>query len=238
MGCSASKDDVIVTEYQHSEPQCKYSKSSSSSRLPRNLSLPPKSKCDNHLVFLTSTTYGFLATQPSKSPKICDSASFSPHSVINTWELMEGLDEFTSDFVKEPEVNDIVEYNDSKPLWQHLSVESLLSKMDPNVDSSYRKALRSKRNLQVNCMKSEFLIRGIELNLSGIQDKIVLYYTSMRGIRKTYQDCCEIRMILRDYGVFVDERDTSMDPAYRKELQDMLKGKAMILPQVFVKGSI
>ncbi|KAG9129388.1 hypothetical protein Leryth_023747 [Lithospermum erythrorhizon] len=33
-----------------------------------------------------------------------------------------------------------------------------------------------------------------------------------------------------------DERDTSMDPAYRKELQDMLKGKAMILPQVFVKG--
>ncbi|GFP80831.1 uncharacterized protein at5g39865 [Phtheirospermum japonicum] len=72
--------------------------------------------------------------------------------------------------------------------------------------------------------------------LVGGEDRIVLYYTSLRGIRKTYEDCCAVRVILRGFRVCVDERDISMDRSYRTELQDALKGKAMSLPQVFIKG--
>lgn len=36
--------------------------------------------------------------------------------------------------------------------------------------------------------------------------------------------------------MFVDERDVSMDAAYRKELQGLLNEKNVSLPQVFIKG--
>ncbi|GJM86846.1 hypothetical protein PR202_ga02741 [Eleusine coracana subsp. coracana] len=40
--------------------------------------------------------------------------------------------------------------------------------------------------------------------------KVVIYLTSLRGIRKTYEDCWSTRSILQGYGVRVDERDLSM----------------------------
>lgn len=69
-------------------------------------------------------------------------------------------------------------------------------------------------------------------------NKIVIYFTSLRGIRRTYEDCCSVRMIFKSYRVGVDERDISMDSSYRKELQDLLgvEGKAITLPQVFIRG--
>ncbi|KAK6941738.1 hypothetical protein RJ641_027115 [Dillenia turbinata] len=39
----------------------------------------------------------------------------------------------------------IVEDSVTKPLWQHLSEESFLAKLDPNVVSSYRQALSSRQ---------------------------------------------------------------------------------------------
>ena len=73
-------------------------------------------------------------------------------------------------------------------------------------------------------------------HLPGTEDRIVFYCTSLRGIRKTYEDCCSVRMILRCFRVAVDERDISMDSSYRKELQNLLGGKAVTLPQVFIRG--
>ncbi|ERN16220.1 hypothetical protein AMTR_s00063p00014550 [Amborella trichopoda] len=66
-------------------------------------------------------------------------------------------------------------------------------------------------------------------------NKIVFYFTSLRGIRKTYEDCCAVRMILRGFRVSVDERDVSMDSAYRKELQSIF-GASVALPQLFIRG--
>ncbi|XP_076893699.1 uncharacterized protein LOC143545758 [Bidens hawaiensis] len=74
------------------------------------------------------------------------------------------------------------------------------------------------------------------LCLLGCEDRIVLYYTSLRGIRKTYEDCCEIRMILQGFRVFVDERDISLDSSYRDELKSVFNGKGFSLAQVFIKG--
>jgi glutaredoxin domain-containing cysteine-rich protein 1 len=133
----------------------------------------------------------------------------------------------------------------TKPLWQHLSEEALLSKMDPNVVYSYRRALSSRqlnsthqpkgvRSLGSSPMSSSF--SNSWCFLPGSEDRIVIYFTSLRGIRKTYEDCCSVRMIFRGFRVPVDERDISMDSEYRKELQTALGGKALSLPQVFVRG--
>lgn len=314
---------------------------------------PPLRKGDtHHLVSLTSTTYGSLIivdrypdtgdsvdttlngqedlTRRSQSlPNVADLDPSSPDSVINTWELMEGLDDddpgnpsmlnlsnnyssinFRSNnysdngasvkkltdsyvFVEKPQ--EIVEelssntVSNSKPLWQLLSEESLISKMDPNVASSYQRALSSRQlgynrsRIHINsvssspfisssseksssspstsdklCSKSSppipTLSTGDKVVLPGSgdktvlpdcedkivlpdsEDKIVLYFTSLRGIRRTYEDCCAVRIILKGFRVLVDERDISMDSTYRKELQSALGGKALSLPQLFIRG--
>ncbi|XP_057458072.1 uncharacterized protein At5g39865-like [Lotus japonicus] len=72
--------------------------------------------------------------------------------------------------------------------------------------------------------------------LAGAEDRIVVYLTSLRGIRRTYEDCSAVRMILKGFRVWVDERDVSMDCAYRKELQSVMGEQNVALPQVFVRG--
>ncbi|WJX17531.1 hypothetical protein P8452_07435 [Trifolium repens] len=59
-------------------------------------------------------------------------------------------------------------------------------------------------------------------NLHSGEDKIVLYFTILRGIHKTCEDCCSVRMILKGFRVAVDEKDISIDSSYRKELQNAL----------------
>ncbi|KAK4411128.1 hypothetical protein Sango_0185800 [Sesamum angolense] len=72
--------------------------------------------------------------------------------------------------------------------------------------------------------------------LPGTEDRVVIYFTSLRGIRRTFQDCHSIRMIFRGFRVNLDERDISMDIAYKKELQRVLGENNVSLPQVFIKG--
>lgn len=77
---------------------------------------------------------------------------------------------------------------------------------------------------------------GSGIRLPGTEDRIVIYFTSLRGIRRTYEDCYSVRMIFRGFGVWVDERDISMDSAYKKELLRVLGVKNVTLPQVFIRG--
>lgn len=73
-------------------------------------------------------------------------------------------------------------------------------------------------------------------DLPGTEDSVVIYFTSLRGIRRTFEDCYTSRMILKSFRVKIDERDISMDSAYKKELQNVLGQKNVTLPQVFIKG--
>ncbi|XP_048432272.1 uncharacterized protein At3g28850-like [Pyrus x bretschneideri] len=269
---------------------------------------PPLRKGDtHHLVSLTSTTYGSLRLDPPSPlnpllnlnghdspehhPHPQQHSTSSPDSVINTWELMDGLNDsdFHSHFsakhpiydrpIAFPEKASSCRYSrrpfdslesakysevkvedalpapsssssNSKPLWQHLSEESLLSKMDPNVVLTYRRALSSRQsgdssNNRCNVVRSFTCTSTPLLHspfsnacfcLPGAEDKIVIYFTTLRGIRKTYEDCCAVRMIFRGFRVAVDERDVSMDSEYRKELQNAVGDKVVSLPQVFVRG--
>ncbi|KAL8215352.1 hypothetical protein R6Q57_004801 [Mikania cordata] len=268
-----------------------YNSSSTQTPVSRTMSLPtplihhpPIHKGDsNHFVSLTSTTYGSLTvaganttdtTAGDTTTKTLEEHPVSsPDSVINTWELMEGLDEeFEFEMLnldaksKKPNsynrklINqsnekgeshyvsfglggpyELVEYAEIKPLWKHLSEESLLSKMDYNLVSSYNQALSSRPSDHHNSKPVSRCVTETPDSkrvccLSGCEDRIVLYYTSLRGIRKTYEDCCEVRLILKGFRVFVDERDISMDSSYRKELQTVFEGRGFTLPQVFIRG--
>ncbi|KAL6593937.1 hypothetical protein ACP70R_048838 [Stipagrostis hirtigluma subsp. patula] len=69
---------------------------------------------------------------------------------------------------------------------------------------------------------------------------VVLYTTSLRGVRRTFADCCAVRAVLRGLRVAVDERDVSMDAALRRELQSLLaaRGRGFSLPQLLVGGAL
>eukprot|EP01018_Ginkgo_biloba_P021255 Gb_15138 [translate_table: standard] len=70
----------------------------------------------------------------------------------------------------------------------------------------------------------------------GGEDRVVLYFTSLRAIRKTYEDCCNVRLILQGFRIFVDERDVSLHAEYREELQKLLGKQQITVPVLFVRG--
>ncbi|KAL4591869.1 hypothetical protein LXL04_004843 [Taraxacum kok-saghyz] len=69
----------------------------------------------------------------------------------------------------------------------------------------------------------------------GGSDAVILYTTSLRGIRKTFEDCNTIRFLLGSFGVSYDERDVSMHMEFREELWRTLGGR-VIPPRLFIKG--
>lgn len=64
---------------------------------------------------------------------------------------------------------------------------------------------------------------------------VVLYTTSLRGIRKTFEDCKTIKFLLGSFRVVYSERDVSMHMEYREELWGILGGR-VVPPRLFVRG--
>ncbi|KAJ7567663.1 hypothetical protein O6H91_01G001200 [Diphasiastrum complanatum] len=69
----------------------------------------------------------------------------------------------------------------------------------------------------------------------GGEHKVVLFFTSLRGVRTTFENCHSIRMTLSGFRVKMDERDVSMHSDFKRELKDLL-GKSVSLPRLFIKG--
>ncbi|KAJ4979614.1 hypothetical protein NE237_010394 [Protea cynaroides] len=76
----------------------------------------------------------------------------------------------------------------------------------------------------------------ISISLPGAEKRIVVYYTSLRVVRKTFEDCRTVRSILKGFRVSMDERDLSMDAAFLDELHSILGTKELTLPRVFIGG--
>ena len=59
----------------------------------------------------------------------------------------------------------------------------------------------------------------------GGERAVVLYTTSLRGVRKTFEDCARVRRLLEGLRVAFLERDVSMHAPYREELRALLCGQ-------------
>ncbi|EXC11700.1 Uncharacterized protein L484_020750 [Morus notabilis] len=115
------------------------------------------------------------------------------------------------------------------------SAKTPSSEEQPPQQSQFSSKLKPSKSIGHDFRAPSFL-NSSTLRLPGTEDRIVVYLTSLRGIRRTYEDCYAVRMIFRGFRVWVDERDISMDSAYRIELQSVLGDKNLGLPQVFIKG--
>lgn len=69
----------------------------------------------------------------------------------------------------------------------------------------------------------------------GGSDSVILYTTSLRGIRKTFEDCNSIRFLLESFRVLFFERDVSMHMEFKEELWRVLDGRVNP-PRLFIKG--
>ncbi|KAF4369080.1 hypothetical protein CsatB_019449 [Cannabis sativa] len=66
-------------------------------------------------------------------------------------------------------------------------------------------------------------------------DKVILYTTSLRGVRKTFEDCSAIKFLLESLKVSFCERDVSFHQEFREELWSVL-GSRVVPPRLFIKG--
>ncbi|KDP25217.1 hypothetical protein JCGZ_20373 [Jatropha curcas] len=206
----------------------------------------------HHIVSLTSTTYGLLnldpppqssVTTPPTPParftlgSIFPSPLCEPKSLwseprplrsdcpetINSWELMSGLDADSfrfSPIIKKDE-SPLTDKENSNPNFSFSALKSLK-------DSSFA----SKEN-------SHSLDRFEKLCPPNGENRVVIYTTTLRGIRKTFEACNVVRTAIEGFGVVICERDVSMDRGFREELRELMGEKereATLLPRVFVKG--
>ncbi|KAJ8477418.1 hypothetical protein OPV22_021145 [Ensete ventricosum] len=69
----------------------------------------------------------------------------------------------------------------------------------------------------------------------GGRESVILYTTTLRGIRKTFEDCNGVRFLLESLKVRFTERDVSMHLEFREELWRVLGCRA-IPPSLFIRG--
>ncbi|KAJ3700546.1 hypothetical protein LUZ61_004251 [Rhynchospora tenuis] len=158
--------------------------------------------------------------------------------VINVWELMAGLEDASP--VCKPGVDRSFSFDDSRDAKGRS--QSAIGKLDPEMIYAYL----SKREIpkftglvreRVSSFQERINARKAKPGPPGGEKRVVLYLTSLRGVRRTYEDCWDTKVILQTYGVVMDERDVAMHGGYKEELKEVLgerfTGK---LPQVFADG--
>ncbi|XP_021767832.1 uncharacterized protein At3g28850-like [Chenopodium quinoa] len=219
---------------------------------------------NHHIVSLTSTTYGLLsldpppASSPMTPPQPLPRFSLTPKSlfvdqppteVINSWELMAGLDSIT------PENNEIQDNNKSFRFTPQLSnskpcTPKFFSKFkensNPNTNARVRKPRQLFPELDAGVENTAIHGCGIKCKLEQFpeicppngEDKVVLYTTSLRGVRKTFEGCNAVRSVIRGLSFGICERDISMDRGLRDELKKLFSPSPSPppLPCLFIKG--
>ncbi|KAJ4790140.1 Glutaredoxin-like [Rhynchospora pubera] len=163
--------------------------------------------------------------------------------VINVWELMAGLEDASS--VPQPGIDRSFSFDDSRDAIAKGRSQSPIRRLHLDPDMIY--AYLTKREIipkftglvreRVNSFQERINARKAKPGPPAGEKRLVLYLTSLRGVRRTYEDCWDTKVILQTYGVVLDERDVAMHGGYKEELKEVLgqrfTGK---LPQVFADG--
>ncbi|OVA08220.1 Glutaredoxin [Macleaya cordata] len=69
----------------------------------------------------------------------------------------------------------------------------------------------------------------------GGLNSVVLYTTTLHGVRRTFEDCNRVRSVIEGHRVVFDERDVSLHGEFLNELRELL-GEGVSVPRLFVKG--
>ncbi|XP_047322724.1 uncharacterized protein At5g39865-like [Impatiens glandulifera] len=176
-----------------------------------------------------------------------NSEFFSEKPKTNSSFLNRSLTLHTSSSTKTTHLPNFLDRNGSVKKLHNTSLESMGNSIKGKVkklcsffesSTSKPKSDTSISHTDSSSSKSSSLLESkTSIRLPGTEERVVIYFTSLRGIRRTWEDCWAVRMIIKGFRVMVDERDISMDMEYKKELQNLLGLKTVItLPQVFVKG--
>ncbi|KAK6783504.1 hypothetical protein RDI58_021301 [Solanum bulbocastanum] len=216
----------------------------------------------HHIVSLTSTTYGLLTLDPPSTPPpptvpptptppprhTLGSLFPSPLSeprilksdIINSWELMAGLDSTST-----TPISDSFRFPSLRKSNPDSSFR-FLNKSSPNKENSspnipsFTDVLDKADIFNPSRLSSASVLDGFEkLCPPNGEGKIVIYTTTLRGVRKTFEACNAVRSAIEGLGVLYSERDISMDRGFREELKELMKGKEsteLIPPRVFFKG--
>ncbi|EEF32035.1 conserved hypothetical protein [Ricinus communis] len=90
-----------------------------------------------------------------------------------------------------------------------------------------------------NSLQLESILQSFEQKCPpGGENAVVLYTTTLRGIRKTFEDCNTVRSIIESHHIHMLERDISMDSGLKEELRRLMGTKVVKVPLVFVKGRL
>ncbi|XVF10301.1 hypothetical protein REPUB_Repub07fG0170700 [Reevesia pubescens] len=250
----------------------------------------------HHIVSLTSTTYGLLTldpppqsttTPPTPPPPFSLGSTFSVSKslwseprpvptrpeIINSWDLMSGLDADSfrfSPILNKENSNPNFSKNDAVSK-SSLSRSLLLDKFQadsfrfPNTLTPEKENANPNFKINGAVSKPPFLRSSLlhkfesgddAVSKAAVLDKfeqicspngentVVIYTTTLRGIRKTFEDCNAVRSAIESYGIVICERDISMDRGFKEEFRELMKGKEKAKdptspttpPRVFIKG--
>ncbi|XP_071687590.1 uncharacterized protein [Rutidosis leptorrhynchoides] len=96
-----------------------------------------------------------------------------------------------------------------------------------------------------NVVKPEtFVTPRPRINVPGGEKRVVVYMTSIRAVRPTFEACRTVRSILQGFRVPIDERDLCMDASFSDEIKKIMRqmgqagfgDKRITLPRVFIGG--
>ncbi|XP_078444493.1 uncharacterized protein At5g39865-like [Wolffia australiana] len=206
---------------------------------------PPLWKGDScHLVFLTFSTLGSLRLDPlkltngdddededfesrrSQEPSLKDEKEKEPE-IIDAYEMMSGLENASPLYLPSAKKT-------QKSLSFHFPEEQkkehqTTADLDPSM-GTVRSRIKAFQE-RIDAVRASAVLK---LPAWG-EGKVVFYFTSLRGVRRTFEDCCAVREILRSYGVSIDERDVSMHGGFKDELSAIFRNRheSFKLPAAF-----
>ncbi|KAJ4851182.1 hypothetical protein Tsubulata_000486 [Turnera subulata] len=179
-------------------------------------------------------------TKPLWSERLRSGPHPLPDDIINSWELMSGLD-YADSFRFSPTLTIKRGHHQTKT--PHFSSNNK-ENTNPNNKKKENNFLPPSSDPSSKC---SVLDRFQRLCPPNGENKVVVYTTTLRGIRNTFEACNVVRAAMEGFGVAVCERDVSMDRGFREELRELMmrlrsraddEEKDAILPppRVFVRG--
>ncbi|GER56679.1 glutaredoxin family protein [Striga asiatica] len=187
----------------------------------------------------------FNHTSPQKSPKNVNLLVQEPE-IIDVAELMKDLDSDDDDDGETLIVSKNSDKENVRPLDDFRRPDpNSRTLFDPHLLAAFERAVTDARvarevgrRSMINVGKGKKTLDPLtefEERCPGGGSLVIVYTTSLRGIRKTFEECQRVRSLLENLRVWFVERDISMHAVFKEELWGVL-GERAVPPRVFVKG--